>query len=129
MSDKEISEIINYNFGDFLKEKLDDKDMTLKELSAVTHIDYTILSKITASKPRKTTFQEFIVIMDALDEDIYDFIDRLLKRPELSKQKRYLVNRLSINEIVILKQLLNFPDKVRNSIMMALGNLIDCFIR
>ncbi len=129
MNNKEISEIINYNFGDFLKEKLDDKDMTLKELSAVTNIDYTILSKITASKPRKTTFQEFIVIMDALDEDIYDFIDHLLKRPELSKQKRFVVNRLSVNEVVILKQLLNFPDKVRNSIMMALGNLIDCFIR
>ncbi len=90
-------------------------------------IDYTIISKITATKARKTTFQEFIVIMDALDEDINDFIDYVLDRPDVGKQKRWLVNHMSINELVVLRQLYQFPEKVRNSVMAAIGNLIDCF--
>lgn len=129
MTEKEINEILNYNFGEFLKEKVDDRDINLKKLSEITHIDYTIISKITASKPRKTTFQEFIVIMDALDEDINDFIDYVLQRPDIEKQKRYLVNHMSINEMVVLKHLYTFPDRVRNSVMAAIGNLIDSFMR
>lgn len=129
MTEKEMNEILNYNFGEFLKEKVDDKDISLRKLSEITHIDYTIISKITASKPRKTTFQEFIVIMDALDEDINDFIDYVLKRPDINKQKRYLVNHMTINEMVVLRHLYAFPDKVRRSVMAAIGNLIDCFMR
>ena len=127
MTKKEINAILNYNFGDFLKEKINDRDISLKDLSAMIGIDYTIISKITATKARKTTFQEFIVIMDALDEDINDFIDYVLDRPDVGKQKRWLVNHMSINELVVLRQLYQFPEKVRNSVMAAIGNLIDCF--
>ncbi|NBJ65246.1 XRE family transcriptional regulator [bacterium c-19] len=127
MTKKEINAILNYNFGEFLKEKINDRDISLKDLSAMIGIDYTIISKITATKARKTTFQEFIVIMDALDEDINDFIDYVLDRPDVGKQKRWLVNHMSINELVVLRQLYQFPEKVRNSVMAAIGNLIDCF--
>lgn len=127
MTKKEINAILNYNFGEFLKEKINDRDISLKDLSAMIGIDYTIISKITATKARKTTFQEFIVIMDALDEDINDFIDYVLERPDVGKQKRWLVNHMSINELVVLRQLYQFPEKVRNSVMAAIGNLIDCF--
>ena len=65
--------------------------------------------------------------MDALDEDINDFIDYVLDRPDVGKQKRWLVNHMSINELVVLRQLYQFPEKVRNSVMAAIGNLIDCF--
>ena len=127
MTKKEINAILNYNFGEFLKEKINDRDISLKDLSAMIGIDYTIISKITATKARKTTFQEFIVIMDALDEDINDFIDYVLDRPDVGKQKRWLVNHMSINELVVLRQLYQFHEKVRNSVMAAIGNLIDCF--
>ncbi len=127
MTKKEINAILNYNFREFLKEKINDRDISLKDLSAMIGIDYTIISKITATKARKTTFQEFIVIMDALDEDINDFIDYVLDRPDVGKQKRWLVNHMSINELVVLRQLYQFPEKVRNSVMAAIGNLIDCF--
>ena len=127
MTKKEINAILNYNFGEFLKEKINDRDISLKDLSAMIGIDYTIISKITATKARKTTFQEFIVIMDALDEDINDFIDYVLDRPDVGKQKRWLVNHMSINELVVLRQLYQFPEKVRNSVMAAIGNLIECF--
>lgn len=127
MTKKEINAILNYNFGEFLKEKINDRDISLKDLSAMIGIDYTIISKITATKARKTTFQEFIVIMDAVDEDINDFIDYVLDRPDVGKQKRWLVNHMSINELVVLRQLYQFPEKVRNSVMAAIGNLIDCF--
>lgn len=128
MTEKEKNAILNYNLGEFLKEKVNDKDITLRELSVITGIDYTIISKITATKPRKTTFQEFIVIMDALDEDINDFIDHVLERPDVNKQKRWLVNHMLINELVVLRQLFHFPEKVRNSVMAAIGNLIDSFL-
>ena len=58
MTKKEINAILNYNFGEFLKEKINDRDISLKDLSAMIGIDYTIISKITATKARKTTFQE-----------------------------------------------------------------------
>ena len=67
--------------------------------------------------------------MYELDEDINDFIDYVLKRPDIGKQKRYLVNHMSINEMVVLKHLFSFPDKVRKSVIAAIGNLIDSFIR
>lgn len=129
MTEHEINEILSYNFGKFLKEKVEEKDINLKTLSEITHLDYTIISKITASKPRKTTYQEFIIIMDALDEDINDFIDYALERPDIGKQKRYLVNHMTPNEMIVLKHLFDFPDKVRRSVMAAIGNLIDSFIR
>lgn len=128
MTEKEKNAILNYNFGEFLKEKVNEHDITLKELSVMTGIDYTIISKITATKSRKTTFQEFVVIMDALDEDINDFIDLVVDRPDVGKQKRWLVNHMTINELVVLRQLYNFPEKVRNSVMAAIGNLIDSFL-
>lgn len=128
MTEKEKNAILNYNFGEFLKEKVNEHDITLKELSVMTGIDYTIISKITATKSRKTTFQEFVVIMDALDEDINDFIDLVVDRPDVAKQKRWLVNHMTINELVVLRQLYNFPEKVRNSVMAAIGNLIDSFL-
>lgn len=127
MTKKEIKQILNYNFGEFLKEKVSDKDISLKELSEMTGIDYTIISKITATKPRKTTFQEFIVIMDAIDEDINDFIDFVLQKPDINKQKRWLVNHMTASEMVVLRHLYHFPEKVRKSVMAAIGNLIDCF--
>ena len=50
MTEKEINEILNYNFGEFLKEKVDDRDINLKKLSEITHLDYTIISMISVNK-------------------------------------------------------------------------------
>ena len=63
MDRKSVQILLNYNFGDYLKERLDEHDMTLRQLSIKTGIDYIVLSKITSSRPRKTTYQEFIAIM------------------------------------------------------------------
>ena len=42
MTKKEINAILNYNFGEFLKEKINDRDISLKDLSAMIGIDYTM---------------------------------------------------------------------------------------
>ena len=102
--------ILNCEFGNYLKMKLEDKDLSIKKLSEITGIKRSILYKITAKDSRKTSFQEFIVIMSAINEDIDDFLDYALKRPKSVKAARVLLQRLTKEELSILLKLLVHAD-------------------
>lgn len=110
MNDKEMIKILNCEFGNYLKMKLEDKDLSIKKLSEITGIKRNILYKITAKDSRKTSFQEFIVIMSAIDEDIDDFLDYALERPRSVKTARVLLKRLTKEELSILLNMLVYAD-------------------
>ena len=125
MNKNEIQDLLNYNFGDYLKERLDEHDMSLRKLSIITNIDYTILSKITASKPRKTTYQEFLIIMWALNEDIDDFFFFALKRPKIAKAARDMGRRLTVNEIGTISKVVQMPIHQREALFDMMNCVID----
>lgn len=129
MDKKAIQTLLNYNFGDYLKERLDEHDMTLRRLSIVTGIDYTILSKITASKPRKTTFQEFIVIMWALNEDIEDFLDYALNRPKVMRAVREMGRNLTVNELGTISRMMQMMPQQREAMFDMMNCIIDSLIK
>ena len=110
MNNKDMITILNCEFGNYLKMKLEDKDLSIKKLSEITGIKRSILYKITAKDSRKTSFQEFIVIMSAINEDIDDFLDYALKRPKSVKAARVLLQRLTKEELSILLKLLVHAD-------------------
>lgn len=122
MSDKEIEILLNYNFRDYLKSRLDEHDMTLRELSNQTRLSYGILSKITfaKSKSRNVKYQEFLIILDVLGEDIDDFLDYVLKRPRRLSDLRRFIRQLDPEGLVLLSNLLNqlHPDNVNRFLRM-----------
>lgn len=97
-----MGRILNFDFGSYLKMKLDEMDLTIRELSHMTNIPISVLYKITSSEPRKTTCQEFIVILDALNADLDEFLDYALGRPKSVKITRVLLERLTKEEKLIL---------------------------
>ncbi len=111
MNNKDMITILNCEFGNYLKMKLEDKDLSIKKLSEITGIKRSILYKITAKDSRKTSFQEFIVIMSAINEDIDDFLDYALKRPKSVKAARVLLQRLTKEELSILLKMLVHADR------------------
>lgn len=129
MNKDEIQALLNYNFGDYLKERLDEHDMTLRKLSMKTKIDYTILSKITASRPRKTTYQEFLIIMSALNEEIDDFLDYALKRPKIAKAARDMGRKLTVNELGTINKIVQMPIKQREAMFDMMNCIIDSIIK
>lgn len=129
MNKKEIQDLLNYNFGDYLKERLDEHDMTLRKLSIKTKIDYTILSKITASRPRKTTYQEFLIIMWALNEEIDDFLDYALKRPKIAKAARDMGRKLTVNELSTINKVVQMPQLQREALFDMINCIIDSFLK
>jgi len=125
MDKKDIQTLLNYNFGDFMKEKLDQHEMKMRKLSKISNIDYTILSKITASKPRKTTYQEFLVIMWALNENVDDFCDYVLGRPPVNKAKREMVKSLSTNESAVISHILALPPHQREATFDLMNYMLN----
>lgn len=111
MNNKDMITILNCEFGNYLKMKLEDKDLSIKKLSEITGIKRSILYKITAKDSRKTSFQEFIIIMSAINEDIDDFLDYALKRPKSVKAARVLLQRLTKEELSILLKMLVHADR------------------
>lgn len=129
MDKKAVQALMNYNFGDYLKERLDEHDMTLRKLSILTGIDYTILSKITASKPRKTTYQEFIVIMWALNEDVEDFLDFALKRPKIARAAREMGKNLTVNELGTISRMMQMMPQQREALFDMMNCIIDSLLK
>lgn len=129
MNKNEIQDLLNYNFGDYLKERLDEHDMSLRKLSIKTKIDYTILSKITASRPRKTTYQEFLIIMWALNEEIDDFLDYALKRPKIAKAARDIGRKLTVNELGTISKVVQMPQIQREALFDMINCIIDSLVK
>lgn len=129
MDKKSIQLLLNYNFGDYLKERLYEHDMTLRKLSIVTGIDYTILSKITASKPRKTTYQEFLAIMWALNEDVEDFLDYALDRPRIVRVMREMSRNLTVNEMGVISRMVQLGPQQREALFEMMSCIIENILK
>lgn len=131
MKNKDIECILKGNFGDYLKDRLDERNMTMRKLSEKTTLPYGVLSKMTLSKgkPRNTKFQEFIVIMLILGDDFEDYIDYVLGRPKAYKKLRKVIKGLKPQELVLLIHILKRipPDQITN-FLKALDNLTVCFV-
>lgn len=131
MKNKDIERLMNFNFGDYLKESLKDKGMTMRELSKRSGLDYKILSKITAtkSKPRNLRYQEFLVIMLVLEIDIDDFLEMVLTKTVLPKQLKAKVNSMQAEELALLNNLLDRVDGDKIGYFFKIMNVMaSCFL-
>lgn len=129
MDRKSVQILLNYNFGDYLKERLDEHDMTLRQLSIKTGIDYIALSKITSSRPRKTTYQEFIAIMWALNEDVEDFLDYALKRPKVFRITREAGRVLNVNELASIARIMRLKPYQRDALFGMIDSIVEGFLK
>lgn len=116
MKNKENELILNSRFGAFLKDKLNELNVNVKELSHLTGINDNTLYKITAdpnridSNPRGISIQEGIVVMRALNLEEDDYPDYVLKRPKTMKPIKILTHVLSDKEQRILTDFLVSAD-------------------
>lgn len=113
MNDKDIERLLKCNFSDYLKVRLYEKGMTLRDLSKLTRLDYKVLSKITAVKPksRNVRYDEFLIIVFVLDGGIENFLDYALERPKEAKPVKNAMINLKSQEIAILHDLLSKADR------------------
>ena len=114
--------LMNSNFADYLKYKLDELNMSMRRLSELSLIEYKVLSKITVSKgkPRNTKFTEFIAILDVFGDDIQDYMDFVFGRVNRTKYKHKLMKQLNLNQLSLLNHILTEidPEQVTDYLLL-----------
>lgn len=122
MNKDDLDLLMSTNFADYLKHKLDELDMTMRQLSDLSLIEYKVLSKITVSKgkPRNTRFTEFIAILDVFGDDIQDYMDFVFGRANRTKHKHKLMKQLNLNQLSLLNHILTDiePEQVTDYLLL-----------
>ena len=110
MNKDDLDILMNSNFADYLKYKLDELNMSMRRLSELSLIEYKVLSKITVSKgkPRNTKFTEFIAILD-----VFGRVNR-------TKYKHKLMKQLNLNQLSLLNHILTEidPEQVTDYLLL-----------
>ena len=122
MNKDDLDILMNSNFADYLKYKLDELNMSMRRLSELSLIEYKVLSKITVSKgkPRNTKFTEFIAILDVLGDDIQDYMYFVFGRVNRTKYKHKLMKQLNLNQLSLLNHILTEidPEQVTDYLLL-----------
>lgn len=122
MNKDDLDILMNSNFADYLKYKLDELNMSMRRLSELSLIEYKVLSKITVSKgkPRNTKFTEFIAILDVFGDDIQDYMDFVFGRVNRTKYKHKLMKQLNLNQLSLLNHILTEidPEQVTDYLLL-----------
>lgn len=122
MNKEDLDILMNSNFADYLKYKLDELNMSMRRLSELSLIEYKVLSKITVSKgkPRNTKFTEFIAILDVFGDDIQDYMDFVFGRVNRTKYKHKLMKQLNLNQLSLLNHILTEidPEQVTDYLLL-----------